>query len=201
MKRVITFSMIVIAVLITGCNADYKAELESRIQVLENELSEQKQEMTTLESTLTLKEEQIQVQEIEISRLKNIEESYTELDNKVRMLPSYLKDALSYPEVIWVPKPIDTYLLKKEGWYIGGYKAYTAEEGPCEGAISWTIYETDSVKYIYITNFGCNPKWIGESLYINIGTSLMSISDAISLGYIDEQDLLDSSRIHSESKG
>lgn len=98
-----------------------------------------------------------------------------------------------------VPKPDNSFLLFEEEWKLGGYSVFTAEEGPCEMGSRWPVYETDIKVYMFSTNDGCNPEWIGAPLYVKVGESLLSVSDAIVLGYLDEQDLIDSDKISWEA--
>ncbi len=208
MKRII---ILMIIVFMSGCSNELEVA-NIRIAELEASLEESLNSETVLKEDLVSKETGYSELENEYEMLfENYNSTLEEVQAYERILewvPYYISDIfvdnLKYglqEPIMVTPKPDDSYLLIDDGKMIGGYNVFEAEEGPCEAAIHWYVYEDEGFTYRYFTNAGCNPNWIDTTpIYLNVDKSLISVEMAIDLGYITVTDLEESGYFSKEPK-
>ncbi len=208
MKRMMILMMVV---LLSGCSNELELA-NARIAELETEVSELMSSRNQVEEELTLKIGEYTVLEKEHEDLLEYHDIATlevrTYESIVDGMPYYIRDIFieTYESgvqayMIGVPKPLNSYLLIDGPKVLGGYNVFEAEEGPCEAAAFWKVYEDEEFIYEYVTNVGCNPSWIDATpIYLKVDKSLISVEMAINLGYITVTDLEESGYFFKSSK-
>jgi len=203
MKKInILLALVIILLVLVGCNATELEEAITEIDILQKQLIDAGIDVDYLQGELdNLSTEKENVDTAMLLLSIDYQKQSNELEHlnrSVSFLPSYIRQFIGEVDYMTMGAiiPPNSYLLLDKGKLISEYTVLELEQGPCEVTMLWVLYEADNYVYSYATNIGCNPEWfITQPLLIVIEGNIYSFSDAMEKGYITISDLEESSYI------